>query len=100
MRHVKQISLQTPEELDYFTSAKSVPASDESPVSRGSQRLGRGVTRKHVASVTIPVRVREMRGCRIGAVGQESLEIRVIIILIARLRDCDVIESDVTLTEQ
>jgi len=41
-----------------------------------------------------------MRGCRIGAVGKESLEIRAIIIVLARLRDCGAIENDVTLTEE
>ena len=41
-----------------------------------------------------------MRCCRIGVVGHDSLEIRAIIIVLARLRDRDAIESDVTLTEQ
>jgi len=41
-----------------------------------------------------------MRGCRIGAVRQASLEIRAIIIVFARLRDCDAIEKNVKLAEQ
>jgi len=41
-----------------------------------------------------------MCGCRIRAVGQESLEIRTIILVLARLRDCGAIEVDVTLTEE
>ena len=41
-----------------------------------------------------------MRGCRISAVGQESLDIRAIILVLAGLRDCDAVESDAILTEQ
>ena len=48
--------------------------------------------------VPIPVRVREIRGCCIGAVGQLSLEIRTIIIVLTRLRGGDPIESEVKLT--
>jgi len=59
-----------------------------------------GVAGLHVARIEIPVRVREMRGCCIVAVGQESLEIRALIIVLARLRDGYDIESDITLTEK
>jgi len=92
--------MQTPEELDLLTNAKSFQTSDESMVIRGGQRLGRGVTGQHVASVTIPVCVRVMRGYSIGALCKESLDIRATIIVLARLRDCDTNESDVTLTEK
>ena len=83
-----------------FTSARFVPTSDESPVIRGSHSRGRGIAGQHVASVNIPGGVREKRGCRIGAVGEENLEIRALIIVLASLRDCGAIESDVTLTEE
>jgi len=92
--------MQTPEKLQHFTSAKFVPTSDESPVTRGSHSRGRGIAWQHVASVAIPVGIREMCGSRIGAVGQESLEIRAIFTMLARLRDCGAIENDVTLTEE
>ena len=92
--------MQVAEKLDPFTSAKSVQASDKSHACRSGYSVGLGVTGQHVARVTIPILVREMRGFHTGAVGQESLEIRAIIIVNARLRDCDAIESDVTLTEQ
>jgi len=92
--------MQTPEKLQMFTSAKLVPTSDESPNSCGSHSHGRGIAWQHVASVTIPVGVRKMCGSRFGAVGQVSLEIRSIIIVLARLRDCGAIENDVTLTEE
>jgi len=72
-RDVEQITMQSPEKLQLFTSAKFVPASDETLVSLGRNSRGRGITRQHVACVTIPVGVREICGCRIGAVGQESL---------------------------
>jgi len=52
----------------------------------------------HVARVQTPVRVREMLGCRIGAVSQESLEIKAKVIALASLRNCDATESDLTLT--
>ena len=74
-RYVKQIAMQTPEKLQHFTSTKFVPTSDEFPISRGCHSRGRGIARQHVASVAIPVGVCEMRGCRIGAVGQDSLAI-------------------------
>jgi len=90
----------TPEEQQHFTSAYFVPKSDESPVSRGSHSPGRGIAWQHVASVTIPVGIREMSGSRIGAVCQERLEIRAIIIVLVRLRDCGAIENDITLTEE
>ena len=83
-------------QLDFPTRAKSVPASDESPVGRGGQSLDRRVTRMYVARVEIQVRVREMRGRRILAVGHESLEIEAITIVLTSLRDGDAI----TLTEQ
>jgi len=41
-----------------------------------------------------------MCGCRIVAVGQESLQIRAIIVVLAGLRDCGAIENDFTLTEE
>ena len=47
--------------------------------------------------VEIPVRLREMRGCRIVAMGQKSLEIRAIIIVLARLHDGNDTQCDVTL---
>jgi len=43
--------MEAAEELHLFTSAKSVPASDESPVCRGGYIVGRGVTGQNVASV-------------------------------------------------
>jgi len=92
--------MERPEKLQIFNRAKYVPASDESAVSRGIYSRDRVVTGQHVASVTIPVGVREMYGCRIVPVGQKSLEIRAIIIVFARLRDCGAIENDVTLTEE
>jgi len=91
--------MQTPEKLQLFTSSNFVITSDESPVSRGSHSRGRVIAGQYVGSIAIPVCVREMRGCRIGAVGQESLEIRAIILVLARLRLFDAVESDVTLTE-
>ena len=48
----------------------------------------------------MPIRVREKRGSRIAAVGQESLVIRAIIIVFPRLRYVGAIECDVILTEQ
>jgi len=48
----------------------------------------------------IPVGVGEIYGCRIEAVGKESLQIRTIIIVIAGLRYCGAIENDGTLTEE
>jgi len=96
---VKQIAMKTCEKLQIFTGAKCVPTSDESPVSHGSYSRGHGIAWQHVASVSIPVDVREKFGSRIGAVGQESLNIRSIILVLARLRDRDAIENDVTLTE-
>jgi len=92
--------MQTPENLDVLSSAKSVPTSDETPVIRDGKRLVRVVTRQHVASVTIPVCVRGKRGSLIGVLVQECLEIRVIIIVLALLHDCDAIERDVILNEQ
>ena len=89
--------MQTPEKLQLLTSAKFVPTSDQSSISRGSHSRGRGIAWQHV---TIPVGVRETCGSRIGAVGQESLEIRAIIIVLSRLRDCGAIENIVTLTEE
>ena len=86
--------------MDLLTSAKFVLASDDSHVRSGGQILGRGFGGLHVASFAVPVRVREMRGCRIVAVVQESLEIRVIIIMLARLCESDTIQGVVTLTEQ
>jgi len=70
---VEQIAMQSPEKLQHFTGGKYVSASDETSVSRGSHNRGRGIAWQHVASVTIPVCVREICGCCIGAVGQESL---------------------------
>jgi len=72
-RDVEQIAMQSSEKLQSFTGAKFVPASDEISVSHGSHSRRRGIAWQHVASVMIPVGVREMCGCRIGAVGQESL---------------------------
>ena len=86
--------------LQHFTRAKFVPKSDEIPISCGSHSRGRVIAWQHVASVTIPVDVREICGSRVGAVGQENLEIRAIIIVLARLRDCGAIENDFTLTEE
>ena len=99
-RYVKQFAIQSPEKLQHFTGAKFVPARDESPVSHGGYSRGREITREHDARVAIPVGVGEMCGCLIGVVGQESLEIRAIIIVLARLRDCGAIENNVTLTEE
>jgi len=99
-RDVEQNDVHTPENLKFFTGAKFVPTSDETSVSHGSYRRGRGIAWQHVASVAIPVGVREMCGCRIGAVAQESLEIRAIFIALARLRNYGSIENDVTLTEE
>jgi len=92
--------MQAPKNQDPFTCAKFVPANDESPIVRGSHIRGRGITGKHVASVTLTLVVREMRGCRIGAVDQENLEIRAIITVLARFLDCEAIESEVTFTEE
>ena len=86
--------MQAPEDLDLLTSAKSIRANDESPVSHGGQLLGREVTSQHVASVTIPVCVREMRGYSNGAIGQDRLEIRPIIMVFFRLRDFYAIQSE------
>jgi len=41
-----------------------------------------------------------MCGSRIGALGQVSVEIRAIIVVLARLRDCGTIENDVILIEE
>jgi len=41
-----------------------------------------------------------MCGSRIGALGQVSVEIRAIIVVLARLRDCGTIENDVLLIEE
>ena len=41
-----------------------------------------------------------MRGCGIRTVGQKSLWIGAIILVLVRLRDGDTVKSDVTLTEQ
>jgi len=92
-RDVERIAMHTPEKLQLFTGTKFVPASDETSVSHGSHSRRRGIAWQNVASVTQPVGVREMCGCRIGAVGQESLEIRAIIIVVARLR-CGAIKND------
>jgi len=62
--------MQSPEKLQIFTGNKFVPASDETSVSHGRHSRGRGIAWQHVASVTIPVGVREMCGCRTGAVRQ------------------------------
>ena len=59
-RDVEQISMQSPEKLQFFTGAKFVPASDETLVIRGSHSRGRGIAWHNVASVTIPVGVREI----------------------------------------
>jgi len=83
----------------FSTRSKSVPSSDESPVCVGVQIVGRGVVRLHVTSVDIPVRVSETCDCRFCAVGNDSLEIEAIMVMLARLRDVDAIESEVTLTE-
>jgi len=58
------------------------------------------MTGQHVASVTIRVGVRELCGCRIGAVGQESFKLRAIILVFARLRDSGAIENYVSKTEE
>jgi len=79
--------MQTSENLQLFTAVKFVQASDESPFNRGACSGGRGIARQHAASVTIPAGVREMCGCSIGTMVQESLVIRAIIIVLARLRD-------------
>ena len=92
--------MQGAEKLQFFTAAKFVPASDETAVSHGTHSRRRGIAWQHVASVAIPVCVREMCGCRIGAEGQESLNIRAIIIVIARLCDCGAIENYTTVTEK
>ena len=89
-----------PEEHDLPNRAKFIPTSDESPVSFGSHIRGRGNAWQHVASITIPVGVREMCGSLIGVLGQECLEIRAKIIVLVVLRDCGAIENDVTLTEE
>jgi len=99
-RDVEQIDLKTPEELQLFTGTKFVPASFEISVSHGSHSRKRGIAWHHVAGVTIPVGVREMCGSRIGTLGQESLEIRTIIIVLARLRDCCAMENVCKLTEE
>jgi len=91
--------MQTPEKLEFFTGSKFVPKSDESSVSHGSYSCGRGIAWYHVAIVTIPAGVRERCGCRIDAISQESLNIRAIIIVLTRLRDCGAIENDGTLTK-
>ena len=65
--------MQSPEKLQLFTAAKYVTASDETSVIHGFNSRGSGITWQHVSSVMIPVGVREMFGCRIAAVGQESL---------------------------
>ena len=57
------------------------------------------VTSFHVACVSISGCVRKKRGCRIGAIGQDSLAIRAIIIVLATLNDFGAIESEVTLAE-
>jgi len=72
--------MQTLENLQIFTGAKFVPASDESSVIRGSNSRSRGIAGQHLASVAITVVVRDMCGCRFGAVSQEGLEIRAIIL--------------------
>jgi len=92
--------VQTTEKLQLFTGNKSFPAIVETSVSPGSHGRTRGFTRYHPAIVTISVRVGEMCGCRIGAVGQESIQIRAIIIVLAGLRDCGAIENDCKLTEE
>jgi len=66
------MAVQTSKKLQIFTGTKFVPASDETSVSHCSYNRRRGIIWLHVASVTIPVGVREMCGCHIGAVGQES----------------------------
>jgi len=65
--------MQTPEKVQLFTAAKFVSASVETSVSHGRNSRGRGITWKLVASVTIPVGVREVCGNCVGTVGQESL---------------------------
>jgi len=54
----------------------------------------------HVDRVSIPLRVGELRGNYIVAVGQERHEIKTIIIVVARLRDGYAIESEATKPEQ
>ena len=92
--------MQIPEKLQYFTGIKFVPTSDETSVSHGRYSRGRAIAWQHVANVALPVGVRKICGCRIGAVGQESLEVRAIIVVLAQLRDCGAIENDITLPEE
>ena len=85
--------MQKSEKLQHFTGAKFVPTIDESPVSHGSHSRRRGNAWQYVASVKIPGGASEMCGCRIGAVGQESLSMKAIIVVLARFRDCGAIEN-------
>ena len=85
-----------PEVLDILTRTNFDVASDKFPGLGGAHILVCVVAGLHKRSV----RVRELRGCSIAAVGQGSLEISAIILVLARLSNGDVIDREFTLTEQ